>query len=304
MITESVYNRSINVLAFIAAAILGLPATPVPAQGAAQFAVPSSTTPCGVTSAPPVNYDHVIWVVFENKSPASVIGSASAPYLTELSTKCANAKGMTAATHPSLPNYIWMTAGSAKGVTNDGPPATWKLHGPSIFSIIGNWRSLQESMPSNCLKTNSGLYAVKHNPAAYFTDLPSCASRDVPLTPSPDLSASFTMIEPNLCNSMHDCPVGTGDAWAAGLIPKLLDSSEYKAGRTAIFITFDENDGAAGNHIPTIVIAPSVTPGTVVTTTYTHCNMQHTTIAMLLAPGPYTWAGCPATASFRKPFNL
>lgn len=242
--------------------------------------------------------------MFENKTYASVIGSASAPYLTGLSSKCANANGMVAATHPSLPNYIWMTAGSAKGVNNNASPATWKLRGPNIFSIIGDWRSLQESMPSNCLKTNSGGYVVKHNPAAYFTDLPSCAARDVPLTATPNLSAMFTMIVPNLCHSMHDCSVSTGDAWAAGFVPKLLNSAEYKAGKTAIFITFDENDGAAGNHIPTIVIAPSVKPGTVVTTKYNHCNMQHTTIVMLLAPGPYTWAGCPATASIRKPFNL
>jgi hypothetical protein len=176
------------------------------------------------------------------------------------------------------------------------------LKGPSIFSVIGDWRSLHESMPSNCLKSNSGGYAVRHNPAAYFIDLPSCAARDVPLTAIPDLSAKFTMIVPNLCHSMHDCTVATGDTWASGFVRKLLDSAEYKAGRTAIFITFDESDTTASNRIATIVIAPSVKPGTVVTTTYNHCNLQHTSIKMLLAPGPYSWAGCPSAATMR--FNL
>ena len=267
------------------------------------FAVPNSTTPCGVVSTAPAKYDHVIWIVFENKTYSSVIGSASAPYLTSLAAKCGNAKGMVAETHPSLPNYIWMTAGSSKGVTDDGPPSAHKLTGPTIFSIVGDWRSLQESMPSNCYKGNSGQYAVKHNPAAYFTDLTSCATRDVPLTSTPNLSAKFTMIEPNMCNSMHDCSVSTGDAWAAGFIPKLLNSPEYMAGRTAIFVTFDENDGSAGNHIPTIVISPSVRKGVVVTTTFNHCNMQHTTI-QLTTIAPYKWAGCPNTVSMRSPFNL
>ena len=283
--------------------VLALTAMPVPVAGSSLVAVPSSETPCGVKAAPPAKYDHVIWLVFENKSYASVIGSTSAPYLSGLAKRCANAKGMVAETHPSLPNYIWMTAGSSKGVTDNGPPSKWKLKGPTIFSVVGSWRSLQESMPSNCRKTDSGLYAVKHNPAAYFTDLPSCATRNVPLTIPPNLSAKFTMIEPNMCHSMHDCSVRTGDSWAAGFVPRLLNSGEYKAGRTAIFITFDENDGSPGNHIPTIVIAPSVKPGTVVTTTYNHCNMQHTTI-QLLTTYPYNWAGCPNTTSMRRPFNL
>jgi hypothetical protein len=210
---------------------------------------------------------------------------------------------MVAETHPSLPNYVWMTAGSSKGVTNNAGPGTWRLKGPSVFSIIGDWRALEESMPSNCYRYNSGSYAVRHNPAVYFTDLPSCSTRDIPLGPIPDLSAKFTMIEPNLCNSMHDCPVSTGDAWAANFVPKLLNSPEYRAGRTAIFITFDENDGSPGNEIPTIVISPSVRPGVVVSSRFNHCNMQHTTI-QLVTQSPYRWAGCARTSSMRAPFNL
>jgi len=265
------------------------------------LAAPNSTTPCGVVSTPPT-WDHIVWLVFENKTASAVIGNANAPYLSGLANKCGNAAGMVAETHPSLPNYIWMTAGSQKGVTDDAAPASHKLSGAEIFKSIPDWRSLQESMPSNCLKTNSGQYAVRHNPAAYYTDLPSCSTRDVPLTSTPDLSAKFTMIEPNLCHSMHDCSVSSGDTWASTFVPKLLDSPEYQAGHTIIFITFDENDGTAGNHIPTIVISPSTKVGTVVTTTYNHCNMQHTTIK-LLTPTPHPWAGCPNTASMAG-FNL
>lgn len=264
---------------------------------------PDASSPCGQVAVAPARYDHVVWLVFENKSIGSVIGNSAAPYLSGLARKCGTAAGMVAETHPSLPNYLWMTAGSAKGVTDDGPPSQHGLTGASIFTVVGDWRALEEGMPSNCYRSNSGGYAVRHNPAAYFTDLASCATRDVPLGSTPNLSAKFTMIEPNLCHSMHDCSVATGDAWAAGFVPKLLNSPEYQAGRTAIFITFDEDDRTAGNHIPTIVISPSVKPGVVVTTAYNHCNMQHTTIKKLLYPGPYRWAGCPNAASMAG-FNL
>src|SRR4051812_29416691 len=47
-------------------------------------------------------------------------------------------------------------AGSAKGVDDDGPRSKWKVAGPTIFSVIGDWRAVEESMPSNCLRTSSG----------------------------------------------------------------------------------------------------------------------------------------------------
>ena len=266
-------------------------------------AAPDASMPCGVVASAPAKYDHVVWLVFENKAAGAVIGNSAAPYLSGLASKCGTAKGMVAETHPSLPNYLWMTAGSAKRVTDDGPPSQHHLTGPSIFTIVTDWRALEEGMPDNCFKTNAGSYAVRHNPAAYFTDLASCPTRDVPLTSTPDLSAKFTMIEPNLCHSMHDCSVASGDEWAAAFIATLLDSSEYRAGRTAIFVTFDEDDRTAGNHIPTIVISPSVHAGVVVTTAFNHCNMQHTTI-QLLTVAPYRFAGCPNTSSMRAPFGL
>lgn len=284
----------------LAATLLGLTST--------QAVTPSATTPCGVAAHPPTRFDHVVWVVFENKERASVIGSPSAPYLTGLAKRCGNAGGMVAETHPSLPNYLWMTSGSGHGVTDDKPPSAHPISGPSIFSIIGDWRSLQEGMRSNCALVNGGVrYAVKHNPGAYYTGLrAACKTRDVPynISQTPDLRARFTFVIPDMCHSMHDCSVGTGDAWAKTFLTKVLNSPQYAAGRTAVFVTFDENDGSPGNEIPTIVITPSVKPGTVVTTRFNHCNLQRTTERMLQNPGPYTYAGCAnGSTSMRPAFN-
>jgi len=261
----------------------------------------SAATPCAV-SGTPATYDHVVWVVFENRAYGDIVGSASAPYFNLLAGKCGLATNFYAETHPSLPNYIAMTSGSTQGVTDDADPASHPLSAPSIFSQLepSGWRSLQESMPSNCYRTSSGDYAPKHNPAAYFTNV-SCGANDVPLTSLPDVSARFTFVTPNLCSDMHDCSVSTGDAWLASFLPKVLDSSEYRGGKTAVFVTFDEDDRSASNHIVTLVVGPSVPTGARSGARFDHYAMLRTT-EELLGLG---YVGAAASApSMRAAFGL
>ena len=262
---------------------------------------PTSSSPC-VGAAAPVTYDHVVWIVLENHSYGSVIGNDQAPYLNSLAAQCGSATNMFAETHPSLPNYLAMTSGSTYGITDDAGPSSHPISAANIFSEVGDWRALEESMPSPCATASSGEYAVKHNPPPYYTDLSAtCATRDVPMsTSSPDVSAAFTFITPNMCNDMHDCSVATGDQWVSGVLPRILSSSEYAAGRTAIFVTWDEGD--VDNHIATLVIAPSVQPGTSVGTLLTHYSMLRATEEMLGLP---TLLGAAASAtSMRLPFGL
>jgi phosphatidylinositol-3-phosphatase len=200
-----------------------------------------------------------VWIVFENHSYKQIIGSSSAPYLNQLAGKCGLATNATAIRHPSLPNYIGLTSGSTQGITDDGSPSKHPLNVPSIFSQLrsGGSRSLQESMPGNRALGSSGRYAVRHNPEAYYTNVRGdCTNYDVPLTSPANISARFTFVTPNLCSDMHDCSVSTGDSWLAGFLPHLLASSQYRAGKTVIFVTFDE--GSGDNHIVTIVVAPPV----------------------------------------------
>jgi hypothetical protein len=249
----------------------------------------TTTTP---TSGPctdavaPATYDHVVWIVFENHSYSEIAGSSSAPYFNSIANQCALATSYFAVTHPSLPNYIAMTSGSTQGITDDAAPSSHPLGVNSIFQQVGQgWRSLEESMPSNCALTSSGLYAVKHNPAAYYTNIRTdCATLDVPLGSTPNVSARFTFVTPNLCNDMHDCSIATGDAWLASFLPKVLASAEYKAGKTAVFITFDEDDSSQSNQIFTAVVAPSVRAGTRDGTRYTHYSLLRTAEEMLGVP--------------------
>jgi hypothetical protein len=242
-------------------------------------ATPATAGPCGTAASAPTTYDHVVWILMENHSYSQIIGSPSAPYINKIARQCGLATNYFAISHPSLPNYIALTSGSTQGITDDLPPAAHPLNVPSIFSQLdpGNWRSLEESMPVNCDRVDSGEYAVRHNPATYYTNLRDCSTLDVPLGSTPDVSAKFTFVTPSLIDDMHDGTVEQGDQWLSTFLPMVLSSLEYQAGKTAVFITWDEDDGTSGNHVATIVIAPSVKPCTRVTTHFSHYSMLRTT---------------------------
>jgi hypothetical protein len=253
----------------------------------------------------------VVWIVMENKRYEQIVGSSTAPHINDLIAKCGLATSFHAEAHPSLPNYVAMTSGSTQGISDDSGPSSHRLNVPSIFSQLGSgWRSLEESMPANCALSDSGLYAVRHNPAAYYTNISSqCAAQDVPLSDPPDLSARFTFITPNECSDMHSCPSGgdaqsqiaNGDRWLAQWMPKILDSPQYQAGDTAVFITWDEDDYSSDQHIATLVLAPSVAPGYQSATTFNHYSMLRTAEEILGLP----FLGSAASAtSMRADFHL
>ncbi|MDP9222549.1 MAG: alkaline phosphatase family protein, partial [Actinomycetota bacterium] len=224
------------------------------------------------------------------------------PYINKLYKKNPHATSIYAESHPSLPNYIAMTSGSTQGITDDLPPASHRLGGPSLFGQMRKgWRSLEESMPSRCDLTSSGKYAVKHNPAAYYTKIRKrCRKRDVRLTNPPNISARFTFVTPNLCNDMHSCATSVGDTWLSNWLPKVLKTRKYRSGSTAIFLTWDEGSGS--QPIATLVISPYTPPGTVSSVRLNHYSMLRTTEAML---GRKRFLGQAATArGMRRAFHL
>lgn len=268
-----------------------------------------TSTPC--RGANPGGIQHVIWVLMENKSSSKVVGNPSAPYLGSLAQRCGLATNDHGVSHPSLPNYIALTSGSTHGIADDRNPSAHHVAGPSIFSQVADnhrsWRSYEESMPGTCRRTNSGNYAVRHNPATYYTGLnPTCSSADVPYPQlSKDLSASqlpaFSFVTPNLCNDMHDCGIGAGDTWLSRELPKILNSSAYRSGTTAVFIAWDEDDHTSGNQIPLYVVAPSVRPGTVSGTSFQHPALLDATGQMLGLSGALSGHGGSA---LRSAFHL
>lgn len=230
----------------------------------------------------------------ENKPYGSVIGSKDAPYENELAKACGLATDYRAITHPSLPNYPAATGGSTFGVTDDAGPSLHPISGTSLFQQLTqaglSWRAYDESMPTTCDLNPSGRYAVKHNPAVYYTTVrQQCAVDDVPLEShlSQDIAvgnlSSFAFVTPNLCDDTHDCSVQTGDTWLATWIPRIVAGPNYSSSNTLIVLTWDEGVGTS-NLIPTMVIGPSVPTGTRSTAALTHYSLLLSTEELLGLP--------------------
>jgi len=69
---------------------------------------------------------------------------------------------------------------------------------------------------------------------------------------------NFSLIVPDLCNSMHDCSVSVGDAWLRQHAQPLL-----RLQKTAIFVLFDEGTSSTrgGGHVPALVLGTAVRRG-------------------------------------------
>jgi hypothetical protein len=270
--------------------------------------VSAASRPCGTTSAAPV-YRHVIWIWMENHSFSDVIGNkAQAPYLNSLVAGCGLATDYHVTTHPSLPNYLAATSGLAQArlpwlsFADCNVSVFCRTSAPSIFGQGETWKAYQESMPSSCDKSNSGEYAVRHNPPPYYTSLSGCATHDVPYTQlASDLAhnalPAFSFITPNLIDDMHDGTIAQGDAWLARNLPAILASAPYRAGTTAVFITWDEGSGGypiedcdnttttdSSCRVPTIVISPSTPAGATSKAFFTHYSLLATTEQLLGLP--------------------
>lgn len=281
-------------------AALALPAVP-PSAAATVQPDAFANAPCGQL-ARPHRIRHVVWIVLENIGYA-VVGSPHAPYLNSLARSCGLATADHAVSHPSLPNYLALVSGSTQGVTDDAGPSVHPLGVPSIFSqLSGNWHAYADSMPIPCDRVTSGTYAARHNPAVYFRSLGStCGRRDLPGIQPINVAAAFTFVAPNICDDMHSCAIEVGDAWLARAVGGIVASAQYRAGTVALFITFDESNTDGTNHVPTIVVAPSVPRGLRVGVAFTHYSLLRTTESLLGLP---LLGAARSAASMTVPFRL
>ena len=285
------------------AGLLALCAATLWAAGAG--AARSAHKPCGTASPGSAHYTHVIWILEENHSYGKIIGSSQAPYINALAKQCGLATNYHNISHPSLPNYLGMTSGlglsGIKQFKSDcNPSKKCSTSAPSILGQTSSWRAYEDSMPSNCYRKDSGEYAVRHNPAPYFRTLKGCSTKDVPYTRlAHDLSSgslpAFSFITPNLIHDMHDGTIAQGDAWLKANLPPILNSSAYRSGHTAVFITWDEGEGGTSNrcatntkdvgcHVATIVVSPSTKHGAKSSTLFNHYALLRTTEQLLGFP--------------------
>src|SRR5215831_5465894 len=271
-----------------------------PALTAVPMGVPGG--PCGTTGTPPRRYQHVIWIIMENKSYSAVIGSPRTPYETRLAHQCASGTHWSDAgsQYNSLPNYIAITTGHSGPllrpfICDCAPSSSASVTVDNIFRQVraagGTERSFAEGMSGNC--SSSGVnYVPRHNPALYMwggADRAACQRDDIPMgsaTAGNFIEAlrrntlpTFSLVAPNLCDDTHDCGVLTGDQFLKTLLPQIFSSQAYHSGKTAVFVVWDED-----SYIPNVVIAPSVIPGATVSTAVNHYGLLRATEEMLGLP--------------------
>jgi phospholipase C len=263
----------------------------LPALGAAAACAPntsgSTLATCSALSATapqrPTGWTGTVFtIVMENHSRDAILGNAQAPYINALAKQNAVAGGYhDSYVHPSEPNYIWMIAGQNFGILNDDDPNASQTidasaHLADQLERAGlGWKSYQESMGDACGLTSHGLYAAKHDPFIYFSDIngwdgktfqPSARCNQHVVDHSQldaDIAAgtvpSYAFITPNLINDMHDGSVAQGDAWLAQEIPKLQATDAYKKGGV-IFLLWDEGTSQTDDP-PFIAISPNAKAG-------------------------------------------
>ncbi len=195
-------------------------------------------------------------VVMENHSFDQVMAQ---PYAAGLAARYAVAINYHAVSHPSLPNYLALAAGSTFGITDDGYhrlPAGGIGYELTAHGV--SWRAYMEGMSHGCMDSPSP-YALKHNPFASFGG--ACPSNVVPLTAlDADLAGptpSFVWITPDLCHDGHDCSGRQADDFLSTLVPRILASAAWRDGGV-LLVTWDEDDGSSGNRVAAIVAAPGL----------------------------------------------
>src|SRR5467141_545465 len=232
-----------------------------------------------VVSAPPSGslFDHVVIIMMENQgifdicrdSPPPCLTSGPAPYMAGLANGYGIGSRYLSLINTSQPNYIALIGGSTLGCTSSGCPTITAPNLVDRFEAAGlSWKGYFENqnVASGCDSSSHEPYEPIHNPFISFQDISSNTARCNQLVlanPSTcgvtdcvlinDLNSgsapNFMWLTPNDCNDMRgasgicSASITTGDNYLKSLVPNLLNSNTFKAGRSALFITFDEGDG-------------------------------------------------------------
>jgi phospholipase C len=211
---------------------------------------------------------HIVVIVFENKEYGAVLGNAQAPTFNSMARRYATLTRYYGVTHPSLPNYLALVSGSTHGITSDC--TSCEVTGPTLADPLEHagktWKLYAEGLPApGYAAPGYDGYAKKHDPFIYFrsvVDNPPRAKRVVPLKQlAIDERAgalpNFAFVVPNLCHSMHDCSVRTGDSWLRAQLPPLLALPQ-----TVVFVVFDEGttNVRGGGHVPALALGTAVRP--------------------------------------------
>lgn len=232
--------------------------------------------------AAPAPFSHVFLIVMENKSAPALLQDPNAPYIKKLAQRYAYDSAYYGVTHPSLPNYVALIAGTTFGSHSDSPAQ--RFSGPTLAEQLDraglSWQGVMEDLPypgyggawaPGQSEAPPTLYAEKHDPFMLFPALRRHDRRHiVPLTTlAQELKVGgvprFVFLTPNLCHDMHGQAAGAGALCSGGnqallvqdgnaflqtWVPRIMESHAWR-GNAVLFIVWDEGGGA-----PTLAPGP------------------------------------------------
>ena len=182
---------------------------------------------------------------------------------------------------------------------------TWKSYQEDLPPYGADRVNASDGLVSNTTQAEPGmpqLYAVKHNPFAYFADVEDGENRKLSLANVvgfdrlyADLASGkvpdFAFIVPNQCHDQHgrgSSEMGTGcsvdqnaiaqgDAALSALIPAIKSSKAWKEGNNVIVVVWDENDySSLPNQVLTIVDTSYAKTGKTSSVKYNHFSLLKT----------------------------
>ncbi len=255
----------------------------------------NTTSTTTIMTANSISGNHVIVILLENQRKGDIIGNTDAPYINSvLMPNYSIAGKYYALAHPSLPNYIALTAGGSLGVKSDYYPVN-SLSDTNLVDLLSKkgitWKAYMESMPDsrapsciNGLSNAGGTYGYvsRHDPFVYYTDIVSNTIRCNNIVPlsrfytdiNNDQLPDFSFIAPNVLDDGHTSPPniavcppsGTSlqctDNWLRGFLSMVIKSAA--PANMTIFVTWDESansdtsgfNGSSGGNILLIAISP------------------------------------------------
>src|SRR5207248_1698010 len=122
----------------------------------------------------------VFLIMMENHNWSDITSSSSAPYINNTllaigahAAQYFNPPGI----HPSLPNYLWLEAGTNFGISSDDSTSaghqSTTMHLATLLKNANiTWKAYQEDIGrTSCPLSRVSGYATKHNPLVHFDDL-------------------------------------------------------------------------------------------------------------------------------------
>ena len=247
----------------------------------------------GTARAVPPRYDHVVIVVEENRAPGQIIGdNVNCPYITQLAQGGVTFSSAWGITHPSQPNYLHLFSGSAQGVIDDnlvaGYPFTVANLGAELIAAGFTFRGYSEGLRAvgdaawdPHTATDPGVkYRRKHNPWANWQ---GSGANQIPAVTNnifTNFPADFTQLPtvsfvvPDQDHDMHDGTRKMADDW---LLANLSAYANWApAHNSLLIVTWDEDDYAAVNKIPSLFHGANLKNGRTSAPTVTHHNLLRT----------------------------